>query len=90
MVVCLSQGTTGQPKGATLSHHNLLNNSYFHGLLMGYHKRVIYELCVCVCVSARMCVYVIVDVCVCDVDDFVGTYANNSPSSISLGHDHSS
>jgi hypothetical protein len=26
------QGTTGSPKGATLSHHNILNNSYFFTL----------------------------------------------------------
>ena len=27
-----TSGTTGHPKGATLSHHNLLNNGYFVGL----------------------------------------------------------
>jgi fatty-acyl-CoA synthase len=26
-----TSGTTGQPKGATLSHHNILNNGYFVG-----------------------------------------------------------
>lgn len=29
-----TSGTTGQPKGATLSHHNLLNNGYFSGEAM--------------------------------------------------------
>src|SRR4051794_34243151 len=31
-----TSGTTGFPKGATLSHHNILNNSYFTGELCGY------------------------------------------------------
>ncbi|NKR27053.1 AMP-binding protein [Rhodococcus hoagii] len=37
-----TSGTTGFPKGATLSHHNILNNGYFVGELCGYteHDRV--------------------------------------------------
>ena len=37
-----TSGTTGFPKGATLSHHNILNNGYFVGRLLGYdeHDRV--------------------------------------------------
>ena len=37
-----TSGTTGFPKGATLSHHNILNNGYFTGELLGYseHDRV--------------------------------------------------
>ncbi|MCC3770806.1 AMP-binding protein [Streptomyces sp. UNOC14_S4] len=31
-----TSGTTGFPKGATLSHHNILNNGYFVGELLGY------------------------------------------------------
>ncbi len=31
-----TSGTTGFPKGATLSHHNILNNGFFIGELMGY------------------------------------------------------
>jgi fatty-acyl-CoA synthase len=37
-----TSGTTGFPKGATLSHHNILNNGYFVGELIAYteHDRV--------------------------------------------------
>ncbi|RSS78329.1 AMP-binding protein [Streptomyces sp. WAC06614] len=37
-----TSGTTGFPKGATLSHHNILNNGYFVGELLHYteHDRV--------------------------------------------------
>ncbi len=31
-----TSGTTGSPKGATLSHHNILNNGFFVGELLGY------------------------------------------------------
>ena len=30
-----TSGTTGAPKGATLTHHNILNNGYFSALRMG-------------------------------------------------------
>src|SRR6202043_17781 len=29
-----TSGTTGAPKGATLTHHNILNNGYFNGEAM--------------------------------------------------------
>ena len=29
-----TSGTTGSPKGATLTHHNILNNGYFVGEAM--------------------------------------------------------
>jgi fatty-acyl-CoA synthase len=37
-----TSGTTGFPKGATLTHHNILNNAYFCGELLGYseHDRI--------------------------------------------------
>ena len=37
-----TSGTTGFPKGATLSHHNILNNGYLVGETLGYteHDRV--------------------------------------------------
>ncbi|MBV8944567.1 MAG: AMP-binding protein [Solirubrobacterales bacterium] len=34
-----TSGTTGFPKGATLTHHNILNNGYFVGALLGYTER---------------------------------------------------
>jgi len=34
-----TSGTTGLPKGATLTHHNILNNGYFVGLALGYSER---------------------------------------------------
>lgn len=32
-----TSGTTGNPKAAILSHHNIVNNSYFIGRRMNYH-----------------------------------------------------
>jgi fatty-acyl-CoA synthase len=34
-----TSGTTGQPKGATLSHHNILNNAYFIGKALRLTER---------------------------------------------------
>jgi len=34
-----TSGTTGFPKGATLSHHNILNNGYFVARLMNFSDR---------------------------------------------------
>jgi len=34
-----TSGTTGSPKGATLSHHNILNNGYFIGETLAYTER---------------------------------------------------
>jgi fatty-acyl-CoA synthase len=34
-----TSGTTGLPKGATLSHHNILNNGYFVGLTCRYTEQ---------------------------------------------------
>jgi fatty-acyl-CoA synthase len=34
-----TSGTTGFPKGATLSHHNILNNGYFVARLMNFSHR---------------------------------------------------
>lgn len=34
-----TSGTTGFPKGATLSHHNILNNGFFVGEICGYSEQ---------------------------------------------------
>jgi fatty-acyl-CoA synthase len=34
-----TSGTTGFPKGATLTHHNILNNGFFLGEVMNYSER---------------------------------------------------
>ncbi|XP_036446464.1 medium-chain acyl-CoA ligase ACSF2, mitochondrial-like isoform X1 [Colossoma macropomum] len=41
-----TSGTTGNPKGVTLSHHNIVNNAYFVGLRMGYSLRPNVRVCV--------------------------------------------
>ena len=34
-----TSGTTGTPKGATLSHRNILNNAFFAGVIMGFSEQ---------------------------------------------------
>ncbi len=46
-----TSGTTGFPKGATLSHHNILNNGYFVGNL----QNLTYEDSVCIPVPLYHC-----------------------------------
>ncbi|XP_034567635.1 medium-chain acyl-CoA ligase ACSF2, mitochondrial-like [Notolabrus celidotus] len=41
-----TSGTTGSPKGAALSHHNIVNNAYFIGLRVGYGWRPQVRVCV--------------------------------------------
>ncbi|XP_070782784.1 medium-chain acyl-CoA ligase ACSF2, mitochondrial [Enoplosus armatus] len=40
-----TSGTTGAPKGATLSHHNIINNAYFVGKRVGYTWRPHTRIC---------------------------------------------
>ncbi|XP_026132125.1 acyl-CoA synthetase family member 2, mitochondrial [Carassius auratus] len=40
-----TSGTTGKPKGATLSHHNIVNNSYFIGMRTGFNWRKNVRIC---------------------------------------------
>ena len=39
--VQFTSGTTGNPKGVTLSHHNLVNNAYNIGHRIGYDEEVL-------------------------------------------------
>ncbi|XP_060796043.1 medium-chain acyl-CoA ligase ACSF2, mitochondrial [Neoarius graeffei] len=40
-----TSGTTGNPKGAALTHHNIVNNAYFIGLRVGYDWRQKVKVC---------------------------------------------
>ncbi|XP_031699466.1 medium-chain acyl-CoA ligase ACSF2, mitochondrial [Anarrhichthys ocellatus] len=40
-----TSGTTGAPKGVTLSHHNIVNNAYFVGKRLGYTWRPNIRVC---------------------------------------------
>merc|ERR1719266_807763 len=42
-----TSGTTGNPKGVTLSHHNILNNAYHIGYRIGYNEKP-HRICVSV------------------------------------------
>ncbi|XP_043946448.1 medium-chain acyl-CoA ligase ACSF2, mitochondrial-like [Protopterus annectens] len=48
--VQFTSGTTGNPKGATLTHHSTINNARFMGLRLGYHWRVMR-----ICVPVPLC-----------------------------------
>jgi fatty-acyl-CoA synthase len=56
-----TSGTTGAPKGATLTHHNILNNGYFIGETMKYthHDRV------CIPVPLYHCFGMVIGVLAC-------------------------
>ena len=48
------KGTTGKPKGVTLSHHNLVNNANQIGVRIGYSDKVGYRIGVNK-ISTRLC-----------------------------------
>jgi fatty-acyl-CoA synthase len=56
-----TSGTTGQPKGATLSHHNILNNGYFIGEVLHYTEHD----AVCVPVPMYHCFGMVIGVLAC-------------------------
>jgi fatty-acyl-CoA synthase len=56
-----TSGTTGQPKGATLTHHNILNNGYFIGEVMHYSDQDK----VCVPVPMYHCFGMVIGVLAC-------------------------
>ncbi|XP_034563362.1 medium-chain acyl-CoA ligase ACSF2, mitochondrial [Notolabrus celidotus] len=43
--ILFTSGTTGAPKGATLSHHNMVNNAFYTGLRVGYSWRPNTRIC---------------------------------------------
>uniref|UniRef100_A0A8C4PYJ5 Medium-chain acyl-CoA ligase ACSF2, mitochondrial n=1 Tax=Eptatretus burgeri TaxID=7764 RepID=A0A8C4PYJ5_EPTBU len=47
-----TSGTTGQPKAAVLTHHNIVNNAHLLGLRMGFHWR---ETRICIPVPLYHC-----------------------------------
>lgn len=47
-----TSGTTGNPKGVTLSHHNIVNNSYFVAQRLNYHTN---ETTICIPVPLYHC-----------------------------------
>ena len=59
--VQFTSGTTGQPKGATLTHHNILNNGYFIGEVMHYTELD----AVCVPVPMYHCFGMVIGVLAC-------------------------
>ena len=56
-----TSGTTGQPKGATLTHHNILNNGYFIGETMAYTQAD----SVCIPVPLYHCFGMVIGVMAC-------------------------
>nr|WP_294528273.1 AMP-binding protein [uncultured Rhodopila sp.] len=56
-----TSGTTGQPKGATLTHHNILNNGYFIGEVLNYTELD----AVCVPVPMYHCFGMVIGVLAC-------------------------
>jgi fatty-acyl-CoA synthase len=56
-----TSGTTGQPKGATLTHHNILNNGYFIGEVLNYTEQD----AVCVPVPMYHCFGMVIGVLAC-------------------------
>ena len=56
-----TSGTTGLPKGATLTHHNILNNGYFIGEIMRYTDQDL----VCVPVPMYHCFGMVIGVLAC-------------------------
>ena len=56
-----TSGTTGQPKGATLTHHNILNNGYFLAEMMHYTEQD----SVCIPVPMYHCFGMVIGVLAC-------------------------
>jgi fatty-acyl-CoA synthase len=75
-----TSGTTGLPKGATLSHFNILNNAFFIAKLLGYSERER----VCIPVPLYHCFGMVLGNLGCVVNGACMVYPNDSFDALSV------
>jgi fatty-acyl-CoA synthase len=78
--VQFTSGTTGAPKGATLTHHNILNNGYFCGVAMRFteHDRL------CIPVPLYHCFGMVLGNLACVAHGATMVYPDESFTAVSL------